>query len=84
MGNVCGEEIDILWDKKVNKLNLELHITKDGCPQIKFQDWTKEGESKDILTIHLREAIKLKSIIDGLVLDYNEERIDEIGEKLKK
>lgn len=67
---ISGEAIDIHYDKKINKLNIELAMSSLGGPIIIFQDYSNVGKSRDILTLHLKEAIALKSIIDNLVVDF--------------
>ena len=65
--NICGEVLDIGFDKNIKKLNLELIKDKIGCFCIEIQDWTK-GETT-LVRLHIKEAIQLKSIIDNLVCD---------------
>jgi|GEM_PF-3427912 len=73
--NICGEVTDIFYDKDVRKLNLELVKDKIGTPMIIFQNWTGR-KCTNLLTLHIKEAIELKSIIDKLVLDYTEHLIE--------
>jgi hypothetical protein len=62
-----GHDIDIFYDKAVNQLTLELGL--DGeTPVIEL--WNK---NKLLLTLHIKEAIEITSIIEVLVLDYMEE-----------
>lgn len=70
MESICGEVIDIMYDKKVKKLNLQLAKNETGAPVIILQDWTKKDESKDLVVLHLKEAIRLKAVIDNLVIDF--------------
>jgi poly(3-hydroxyalkanoate) synthetase len=56
-------------DKRIKELNLELAKDSVGTPLIIIQDWTNE---KDIVRLHIKEAIELKSMIDRLVLDWLE------------
>jgi len=63
-----GIQKDIFYDRKVSKLNLQLGTNTRGDPVIIFQDWNGEGE--DLLTLHIKEAIELKSMIDVLMIDY--------------
>jgi len=72
--NICGEDKDIYYDKKVKRLNLEL-VNNKGCPLIVFQDWTGK-DSKHLFALHLKEAVELKAIIDNLVIDWTEDRIE--------
>ena len=37
---------------------------------IKLQDWTNKHTSRDLVILHIKEAIELKSIIDNLVFDF--------------
>jgi len=73
---ICGETKDIMYDEKIKKLNLELVKDEIGTPLIIFQDWTNERDAKDILTLHIKETIELKSIIDNLVLAYTEDMLE--------
>jgi hypothetical protein len=68
--SICGEVIDINYDKEIKQLNLELIKDENGTPIIKFQDWT--GDGKDLFSVHIKEAIRLKSVIDSLVVEYLE------------
>jgi hypothetical protein len=69
MEEISGNSKEILYDKNVQVLNLELCKDKIGTPIIKLQDWSGE-DSKDLLTLHINEAIELKSMIDVLVLEW--------------
>lgn len=68
-----GQVMNIYYDKKCDKLNLELVKKKFRIPsnehyyEIHFQDWSKDNKSKTLLKLHIKEAIELKSIIDNLV-----------------
>lgn len=76
---ICGEVIVNHFDKKIKALNLELVKVIDKFNnfhyQIHFQDWTPVGKSKtkvkgtNLVKLHLKDAIKLKSIIDSLIWD---------------
>jgi len=67
---ICGEVKQLCYDKKVDKLNLELAIDGIGCPVIIFEDWTKKNKSKELFRLHIKEAIELKAVIDNLIFDY--------------
>lgn len=68
MKRICGETTDIIYDEHISKLNLELALDPIGTPVILFEDWTKKG--KELFTLHIKEAIELKGMIDNLVVDY--------------
>jgi len=72
---LMGVETAIMYDPKIDKLNLELTVTESGCPLIYFEN--EEG-TKVFFRMHLREVIELKSVIDNLVLDYNEFLVEEV------
>jgi len=72
---LMGIETDVMYDPKIDKLNLELAVTASRCPLIYFEN--KDG-TKVFFRMHLREAIELKSVIDNLVLDYNEFLVEEV------
>ena len=80
MEEICGEEIQIHYDKKVKKLNLEFAKDNIGSPVILLQDWTVKGTSKHLLTLHIKEAIQLKAVIDSIVVDYFEHQLDKVSE----
>jgi len=75
MKEIEGIEQEIYYDKKIKKLNIELADDK-GRPLILFQDWTKKSKCKTLITLHIKEAIELKSIIDKLVVGYLEDKIE--------
>jgi len=72
---ICGEYKDLVYDKKVKRLNLELAKDKIGSPIIIFQDWTK-GKSKELFRVHIKESIELKAMIDNLIISYHEELME--------
>lgn len=72
MNEICGSVQEIMYDPKIDKLNLELVIA-NGIPLIVFEDWT-EDETRNLFRLHIKEAIELKSVIDQLVVDYLEEK----------
>lgn len=92
--SVCGEYIDISPnEQKIKTLNLELvrHIDLKGeieYYEIHFEDWTPKGKSKvgvrgtKLLQLNIRDAIKLKSIIDNLVYDATEDAIENKLDKI--
>ena len=66
--SLCGEVMTIYYDDKIKEMNLQLvnHPTKGM--NIQIMDWT--GDKDEVLVnLHIKEAIKLKSIIDCLVYD---------------
>lgn len=66
---IRGEVIDLWHDPKIKRLNSELAVDKNGAPLIVLQDWTDKG--KDIVRLHIQDAIRLKSVIDGLIFAFN-------------
>jgi len=82
MEKISGEVMDIHYDEKIEKLNLGLARDKCNSPVILFEDWTKEGEH--LLTLHIKEALELKAIIDKLVFDYTMELEEKLGENNAK
>ena len=75
---LCGETKELMYDKKIKLLNLELAIDEIGSPIIIFQDWTEKEKSKDLFRLHIKEAIELKAIIENLGNDYLWLKIDEL------
>lgn len=73
---ICGHTKEINYDDKIKKINLELAYDNIGTPIIIFGDWTNKG--KDLFTLHIKEAVELKSIIDNLIIDYHENEIEEL------
>lgn len=66
--DVCGQVTPICYDDWVKELNIQL-VRRDGTDGyfvIKLQDWTRNN-STTLVTLHIKEAIELKSIIDNLV-----------------
>lgn len=84
INEISGFDKEVQYDKKIKKLNLELALDDDANPVIIFQDWTKEGNEKNILTLHLTECIEIKSIIDLLIFDYQQCRVDVANEDIEK
>jgi len=72
---ICGEVIDLWHDPKIQKLNAELAIDDNGAPLIVLQDWT--GKGKDIVRLHIQDALRLKAVIDGLIFSFNFNIMDE-------
>ena len=73
---ICGEVVEVMCDEKLKKLNLELGVSAIGTPVIIFQDWTEEEKSKDFFTLHIKEAIALKSVIDNLIVDWHTHQLE--------
>jgi len=70
--DIGGQVMDIHYDEKVKKLNLELIKVDDreGLDyfEIHIEDWT-ESKCPTLVRLHIKEAIALKSMIDNLVYD---------------
>jgi len=64
---ICGEVLNINYDDKIKIINAELAQDSIGTNLIILQDWTKK--SKNIITLHIKEAIELKGVIDRLIYD---------------
>ena len=75
---ICGEYKELVYDKKVKILNLELAKDSIGSPIIIFQDWTKKNESKELFMVHIKEAVEIKAMIDNLIISYYEELLEEL------
>ena len=67
--NICGEVIDLFHDKKITKLNAQLAVTKEGAPVIVLEDWSKKDKSRHLVTLHVKDALRLKAVFDCLVVD---------------
>jgi hypothetical protein len=83
---ICGETMELHQDEKISLLNVELAVTKIGAPVIVLQDWTEKEKRKDLVVLHLKDAIKLKSVIDDLVTDatlFEREYVEELMEGKK-
>lgn len=72
------------YDNKIKKLNLELGVDRIGTPLIQLQDWTKKNKSKPLVTLHIKEAIELKAVIDNLVFNYLDEDKDYLQVRIKE
>lgn len=86
----AGEWIEISYDRDVKDLNFQLvRITPpkrnkligddDAYYCIRIEDWT--GEGKPLVTLHIKEALAIKSIIDNLVYDAHEDRAERLMDK---
>ena len=73
---ICGEYKELVYDKKVKILNLELAKDSISSPIIIFQDWTKKNKSKELFRVHIKEAVEIKAMIDNLIIDYYEELLE--------
>jgi len=77
---ICGEVMDLFFDKDIKQLNTELAVLDSGAPVIVLQDWT-DDKSKDLVVLHLKEAVHLKRAIDNLVMDatlFSREYVEEL------
>lgn len=87
---VCGEVVELWHDSKIKALNAELVVDEMGAPLIILQDWTQENKSKDLVRLHIKDAIRLKAVFDSLIHDFHREYADsdsliyEKYEELKK
>ena len=90
--SIGRETIDIFSSKNV-KLSFELqrvYITDienhmvDSHYQICIQDWTKAKYSTTLVTLLIKEAIEIKSIIDKLIYDITMDEIHRTHEKMKQ
>ena len=81
---VCGEVIELHHDDKIDKLNAELAVDEIGTPVIILQDWTKEGKSKDLVVLHVKDAMRLKAVFDSLLIDANLLNADYLKELMDK
>ena len=77
--SICGHIDSINYDRKIDKLNFELVRDVMGIPMIVFHDWSKK-RGREILRLHIKEAIQLKAIIDCFVIDYVEYLNEQKGE----
>jgi len=70
---IMGEFMALHHDPKIGELNAELAVDEMGAPLIILQDWTQEGKSKDLVRLHILDAIRLKAVIDGLIYNFHRE-----------
>lgn len=72
---ICGETVRIFFDKRFEEIDLELirishdKKSKEGFYAIEFCGTDQKKKSKILLRLHIKEAIRLKSVIDNLVYD---------------
>ena len=88
---VCGEWLEIFYDKKIDKLDFSLiEITDiDGGINYKIaiENVTNNMKPKKLVELHIKEAIEIKSIIDKLVyesLTWDETPVPDIIKNLPK
>jgi hypothetical protein len=75
---ICGQTKDLLYDKKISRLNIQLGEDQIGAPILVFEDWTQKDKAKELFRMHIKEAMELKSIIDQLIFDYTDYQNEEI------
>jgi hypothetical protein len=85
--DICGEEMEIFFDNKIKKLNLELVKVTDKYNNFHFEihlmDWSGEN-SRKVLGLHIKEVSRLKSIMDNLLIDMQEDIILTVMDKLEE
>lgn len=73
--NVSGIEMDLFYNKKKTKLNIELVRVDLGNDAIYYElDFT--DDKKRFFTMHLKEAIELKAMIDCMIYDATRDEMD--------
>lgn len=82
---IGGYTFETMYDERYKCIDLELvkvYLSKDdkeGHYQIHIDATTKK-KFKNILKLHIKDAIELKSIIDNIVYDANEDKFERLAE----
>lgn len=68
---VCGETMEIFYDKKIDRLDFELIEVKSKVDnknyyKIAVNDMTDVNKPKLLFKLHISEALEIKSIFDKL------------------
>lgn len=79
MNYICGETKQILYDKNIKEIEFELFTDDNDIPLIAVNN-----NVGTFFTLHIKEAIELKSIIDNLIIDYNQKLIDDLKTELNE
>ena len=79
MNYICGETKQILYDKNIKEIEFELFTDDNDIPLIAVNN-----NVGTFFTLHIKEAIELKSIIDNLIIDYNQKLIDDLKIELNE
>lgn len=84
--NICGTTLEIYYDDRYECIDLELvkvflsKEDKEGHYQIHLEATLKDKKFKNLLKLHIKDAIELKSIIDNLVYDANQDNYEKLVE----
>ena len=92
--NIGGYTFETYYDRRYKNIDLELVrvVLNDKvlCHeeityyQINIEATTKNKKIKNILKLHIKDAIELKSIIDNLVYDANQDAVERLKWKPAK
>ena len=76
---ISGIDMDLFYNRKKINLNIELVRVDLGDDaiyyELEFEDNTK-SKTKRFFTLHLKEAIELKAMIDCLIYDATRDEMD--------
>lgn len=75
---LMGIRKEILYDHRYKEINLELSEDKIGSPIVVI-----EGNGKELMRLHLYEAMALKSDIDNLAHSYLWAHMDKVRQDLE-
>ena len=92
--NIGGYTFETYYDQRYKNIDLELVrvVFKDKVLfheeipyyQINIEATTKNKKIKTILRLHIKDAIQLKSIIDNMVYDANQDAVERLKWKTAK
>ena len=77
--NICGTEFVTNYDKRYKCVDFELikiGKNKDAYYEIHLIATNKDGSFTNLLKLHIKDAIEIKSIIDNLVYDANQDKFE--------
>jgi len=75
---ICGEDFITNYDKVNNKITIELEKNTDKFGTSFFEVAIYDSQmKKELLRLHIKEAIELKSIIDKFIVDMIQDRGEE-------
>lgn len=66
---IGGKHFDIYYDRGIRTLSMDFAVNDIGSPLVIVSDWTGK-KAKELFTLHLDEALELKSTIDSMVLEW--------------
>jgi hypothetical protein len=69
---ICGEELEINYDKKITRINIQLIKIKeeeDEFYKIVIEDSTNGNKTQPLIELHIKEALEIGPIINRLAYE---------------